>query len=238
MYIKLFLFRIQICIFMVGFVLLPGLLFAQNTSGTDGTNTNPDTATTSGEAPTQSNSRALEAREQLEERAQNREERREQLQTQVEERRAQVVSEVAERRATLEARAQERLLNLAANMSNRMEAVIRRMNNVVARLESRIEKIAATGVDTSAATANVETAKGHLNSAATTLATIDSDVTDFITSNDPHTAWQRVRSIFESARTDLRQAHQALRAAVVSLGQARAASQNPVVNESLENSNE
>lgn len=163
---------------------------------------------------------ASEMRERAEERRQTAEERRLQMQDELEQRRVEAVARGEERRAALQERAQERLLNLAANMSNRMEAAIRRIDNVITRLESRIEKLKDTGVNTNEAEDHLATAKRYLTSASATLATIDTDVTQFITSNDPRAAWMRVKSIYESTRNDLRSAHQTLRDTVVSLGRA------------------
>jgi len=151
------------------------------------------------------------------ERIQTVQERQRQIEAEVKQRRAQAQAQGEERRQALQERAQERLLNLAANLSNRMEAAIRRLDNVVMRIESRIAKLNELGVETSQAEINLTVAKRDLASARATLANIDSDVAGFITSNDPRAAWSRVKTIYESARQDIRSAHTNIRQVVADL---------------------
>jgi len=148
------------------------------------------------------------------------EERRNQMQTDIANRQAELQARGEERRAMLQNRAQERLLNLAANMSNRMEAAVRRLTNVSNRMDSRITKLEDTGINTAEARNHLTTARNHLASATSALSNIDTDVVQFITSNDPRSAWVRVKSIYDTARSDIRSAHESLRQALASLGQA------------------
>ncbi len=53
-----------------------------------------------------------------------------------------------EQQVTLSEIRQQRILNLSANISNRIESAIGRLFNIIDRLESRIEKIKQTGVNT------------------------------------------------------------------------------------------
>ncbi len=177
-----------------------------------------DNLTTSNEAD--STTRPVSTTDQVQSRINALEERRNQMRTDIANRQADIEARSEERRAVLQERAQERLLNLAANMSNRMEAAIRRLTNVSNRMESRISKLEDAGVNTTEARGHLTEARNHLTSASSALTNIDTDVVQFITSNDPRSAWVRVKSIYDTARTDIRSAHESLRRALASLGQA------------------
>jgi len=170
--------------------------------------------------PTLQNNNTRPVADMAQERLQAPEERRDQMRTDIATRQADIQARGEERRTALQERAQERLLNLAANMSNRMEAAIRRLTNVAERLESRMEKLEQQGVNTVEARRQLTNATERIASARASLANIDTDVVQFITSSDPRASWMRVRSIYDSARTDIMAAHNALRATLTSLGQA------------------
>lgn len=113
--------------------------------------------------------------------------------------------------------ARERVRHLAANMSNRLEAIRDRFENIEARVESRIEKSKAAGLDTTVAAAKAQEAKDALRDFSTEFSSIDSLVNEFVTANDPRQSWGEVRAVYQESRDDLLAAHSALLAAVNAL---------------------
>ena len=120
----------------------------------------------------------------------------------------------SERQAALSAERQQRVLNLSANLSNRLDAAINRFYNIIARIESRIGKLKAAGMDTTAAEAELRTAAGHLANAKVSLSTIDTRVQEATTSTEPQNRWMVVRETYQAAGTSIRACHQSLRATV------------------------
>jgi DNA repair exonuclease SbcCD ATPase subunit len=110
---------------------------------------------------------------------------------------------IAERRAALNERAQERLINLAANISNRFDATISRLRNISDRLESRANKLAATGQDVTAAQADIANARAQLDEAFTAMSTIDERVLAVAGASDARAAWQDLRAVYEQVRFQL-----------------------------------
>lgn len=129
---------------------------------------------------------------------------------QLQELRSERQAATAERRAALQERAQTRILNLAANLSNRMDAAIRRFESISSRLASRIDTMEAAGSDVSAARTQLTQAEQELERARTILSTIDNDVIQFVSSENPQANWLRVRNVYTDARDTLKATHSAL----------------------------
>jgi len=125
--------------------------------------------------------------------------------------------QVEERSTQLQARAQERILNLAANMSNRMEAAITRIENISIRLESRISKLSAQGIDTAEAELQLAGAKLSIEAATESIAEIDELVTSMVMGEAARKGWIEVRKTFLTTRDHLRTAQAELRASVAAL---------------------
>ncbi len=128
-----------------------------------------------------------------------------------------------EAKSVLSERAQERITNLAANISNRFDGIIARLQNIINRLNTRIEKLEATGADVSQAKQSLASAGVALEAARDDLDDIDDAVATVVGSPDPKTEWQGVRAKFISAREHVRTAHSELRATVAHLKNAQPA---------------
>ncbi len=128
-----------------------------------------------------------------------------------------------QRQSVLSGVRQQRVLNLSANISNRMEAAIDRLFNIVGRLEQRIFKLNSEGINTEAASAKLREAAQQLASARARLGNIDTLVTEATTSQEPKTAWQTVRTVYQQTGTEILASHQALRETISLLKQAIAA---------------
>lgn len=140
--------------------------------------------------------------------------------TALEERQEQRAEIRNQRQSVLSSVRQQRVLNLSANISNRMEAAIQRLFNIVSRLEQRIAKLNAEGINTEAASEKLRGAAQSLASARATLGNIDTLVTQATTSPEPLTAWQAVRGVYQQAATEIRASHLALRETISLLKQA------------------
>lgn len=186
-----------------------------------------ETASSTTEAPTETRAtttgdRGSALQEQQQERSELIEERQENRAEAVEAR--ETVR--TERQAALTEVRQQRVLNLAANISNRMEAAIGRLFTIVERLEGRISKLNAAGVDTAAAESKLREAAQLLASARAGLSNIDTLVTNATSAPTPKTAWQNVRTVYQQTGGQIRASHQALRETVALLKTAIAQAEN------------
>lgn len=122
-----------------------------------------------------------------------------------------------ERQTALTDARQQRIKNLAANLSNRAEEAIKRLFVIIDRLESRVSKIEAAGVDVSLAKENLRQATLTLSQARSVLINIDEEVNQATTSNQPYSNWQALQTKYKEAATLIRQSHGELRATVAAL---------------------
>ncbi len=141
---------------------------------------------------------------------------------------ATVTNNSSPRRVALNATAQVRLTNLCANISNRLDAYVRRIGNVTARLDSRSTKMAAEGLDVSAANSKIAEANSALDRARAALATIDIEVAAFVGSENPKERWSMLKSKYATVKDDIKAAHKATVEAVLLLKTASATSANNV----------
>lgn len=173
-------------------------------------------------------------RANMEERQQNREDMRKQL----EERKAEVQENIATRRAALATQIQERITNLAANLSNRLDAATARLQNITDRLESRIEKLKDRGVNTANAETELANAQAAIDAAKNALSNIDAVVQTAISSEDPRTAWQEVKTTYLTIREHVKDAHESLRVTVALLKTAiLSATDDTGVSDAVQNEN-
>lgn len=136
-----------------------------------------------------------------EERAEDRMERKEERQSKI----AEVV--------------QNRIVNLADNVVSRFNATAKRLENIMNRLDSRIVKLNAQGVDTTTAQDQLNKAKTSLGMANDQIANIPS-VRDAIGSESPRETFARVRSQLFAIRDNLIASHKGLIDTVLLLKQA------------------
>jgi uncharacterized membrane protein len=122
-----------------------------------------------------------------------------------------------ENQNTLNNTKQVRITNLAANISNRTDAAIERFTKISTRLETRIEKLKLTGIDTTEAEQKLDTAKKTLSQARTNINTIDTLVYNATTSPTPREDWKNVKETFRATGKLIRQNHQELREVILSL---------------------
>jgi chromosome segregation ATPase len=121
---------------------------------------------------------------------------------------------------TLTPRAQERIINLSANMSNRIEAMEERLSRISARLESRLNKMTATGLETQEAAQQLAEANQRLSEVRGRLTTIDADVINAVTAESPVVKIIELQRSYRTMANTLRNAHTDLIATLVLLKQA------------------
>lgn len=144
-------------------------------------------------------------------------------QSDMEEKRLEMQANMTERRAQLQEITQQRITNLAANMSNRMDSAIVRLQDIIDRLDSRIQKLEAAGIDTSAAKAALASSQLSVDAALAEIATIDTTVVSAISSEDARADWSTAKTKFVTIRDYLKTAHAELKASVAALKEAAVA---------------
>lgn len=121
--------------------------------------------------------------------------------------REDVKDDMKEQRAKLSERTQNRIINLARNMIERIKAAMGRIDNIATRMETRIEKLSKQGINTDAASAEVEYTRNALNDARDTLETLDADVQHTVFSDSPKENFKKLREAFTSAKNSVQSAH-------------------------------
>ncbi len=108
----------------------------------------------------------------------------------------------------LSERLQERIINLASNVVNRNDAAIKRLDNIAGRIESRMQKLGAEGIDTSLPLERFNQGKVSLQNAKDKTATLTS-AASALASDNPRGAFTSLVEQFRKIRQDLNAAHQA-----------------------------
>ena len=138
------------------------------------------------------------------------------------------------RRANLNDQSRQRITNLAALMSNRIEAALVRMLNISTRLDSRIDKMAAEGLEVTKAESSLASANLSLEAVRESISTIDSQVAAVVGAEDVRVAWQNLKTIFTDSRDQLKTAQMELRNTVSALKSAPAQSDTEAIPEESE----
>jgi len=137
---------------------------------------------------------------------------------------------MAERRASLAGRVKERVHNLFDNVTLRLRALIERFEQISARLESRIDKSKASGMNTIVAESAFAVARTALTSAKVSLGEISgTNLDQIVDANSPIEEFRTLRTAIIGIRENLRQAQSALLETVTALK--NAAPTAPLVNE-------
>lgn len=106
-------------------------------------------------------------------------------------------------RSGLSEQKQQRIRNLATNIANRVDAATSRLSQIADRLERRIDKSAAEGVDTTTATQALTNARALLTSSTQTAASLDQRIFATVTSENPRQDWQTLRQTISTLKADL-----------------------------------
>ncbi len=112
----------------------------------------------------------------------------------------------AERRGVLESNVQDRIINLASNVTGRLIAALDRMDHIAARLETRIDKLGALGIDTTGAKSRLTEAQKAIDDGNARLKNIPSTDTA-IRGDAPRESFATIRAEFVVVRDLVRQSH-------------------------------
>lgn len=110
-------------------------------------------------------------------------------------------------RGALTERIQDRIINLSRNMEGRMRAALERLEQIIGRMDSRIQKLEAEGVDTAQAETVLALAQESLKTAREALDGIDSTVVASITSDNPAASFPALRERYTTARNAIKDTH-------------------------------
>lgn len=141
-----------------------------------------------------------------------------------------------EKRVQATETSQHRLANLANNVVGRFVSVTTRVTNIITRIDSRIVKIKAMGIDTAPAEAKLAEAKTELENVKQLIATFG-NASIALSSDNPQEVFKSVRTSVQSARDSLGKIRTLLKETVTLLKEAVQASGitngvSPVVSES------
>ncbi len=103
-------------------------------------------------------------------------------------------------RALLNKDTHDRFVNLIRNVVNRMEGAIERFDNIANRLETRIQKVGASGADTSIATTHLTAARTYNETAKTALAEAQRLGELAMASDAPRETFIAARNEFDNAK--------------------------------------
>lgn len=113
-----------------------------------------------------------------------------------------------------------RMVNLASNLNERLTAAVARYTNIADRLDTRIVKIEANGVDTAAAKAKLAEARSSISSANIAITALFQAFQSVPTAEQPRMALGQARVQFQNARSALVAAHIQLRETIMLLKEA------------------
>ncbi len=111
-----------------------------------------------------------------------------------------------ERRGAFESRVQDRVINLASNVTARLTAALDRMSNIAVRIESRIKKLGAQGINTTLAETRLTEAQKAIEDGRTKLKNIPS-IETAVRGDTPRESFAIIRTEFVMVRDLVRQSH-------------------------------
>jgi len=97
-------------------------------------------------------------------------------------------------------------------MLGRLSALVERLQKLIDRIESRIDKIEASEetIDLTGPKADLASAKTNLADAKIKLDSLNDDIDDFLTCDDPKGAFKTVREKVDEIKDDLKEVHRLL----------------------------
>lgn len=147
-------------------------------------------------------------------------ERREAVKERVDERRAAVKEKVDERKAAVkekvDAKRKAQIKQIAERTIKRLSAAVLRLEKLSDRLESRLDKLSAGGVDVSKSKELLAAARAKIAEAKAGIDEAKAEIETALSSESPKEAFQKVREITGAANEKLKEAHKALVSAISS----------------------
>ncbi len=172
-------------------------------------------ASTSAEVNVQVKTRAeLEARKREEQ--DKREENKDTIKATIDAKKEAVKTAVEERRQNVEKQVIDRLKKFVANLVNRFEAAVERLNTLSTRIESRIAKLEAAGIDVTESKTLLVAAKLKIQVASSSIAQIQTKA-DAVITGDTRALYPELKSTVEQEKALIKEAQAALVEVVKSL---------------------
>ena len=148
-----------------------------------------------------------------------REERKEEIEKKAEEKKLEIEKRSEERKAKIETKLKENTVKnverIIGKSKERLGNTIERLDKLVLKIDSRIGKLTANGVDTTASVTLLEKARTELDTAKIAVAGINVD--DIIYADVPKETLVQVKAEIETAKTAVKNAHKAMIDAIESL---------------------
>lgn len=144
-------------------------------------------------------------------------EKQDQMQERLEDRKEQREEHREEIRNRVASTTRDRVGQFTNRVLNRFRAAIERMRNITDRIESRIAKIEDSGATLADAKIFLADARNELDEAENILATIPDTMQTVLDSDTPRENMASVRTLFDEAKTHLKNAREALSQAIASI---------------------
>ncbi len=110
------------------------------------------------------------------------------------------------RKGALESHVQDRVINLASNVTARLTTALDRMSHAAARLDSRIDKLHAVGIETTLAETRLAEAQKAIEEGRTKLKNIPS-IDTAVRGDTPRESFAIIRTEFVVVRDLMKQSH-------------------------------
>jgi len=166
--------------------------------------------------------RLQDMREKRQQAIYNREQKMDELRQRQEEKRGGVEERLATREAQIKERTVSRIKHVFANILNRFNAALARLDKIAQRIATRIDKLKAKGVDTSAAEAALLRAEQKGSAAALAIANAKTQIAAIDTSLPVKDAVHSAINSVRDAKKALKDYHKALVEAIRQLKAANA----------------
>ncbi len=131
--------------------------------------------------------------------------------------RAAAKDKVAAVKERLAAKNQERIKASAERMIDRYYRALARIGSAKERIQSHIEKMEEKGIDLSEAKALMPMVDQKIEEAMNQLAQVKEDIEAMFDSEDPKSIWKEAKGSIASAKEAVKEAHKALRDAIIAI---------------------
>jgi len=157
----------------------------------------------------------IRTREEYEAKKQEIEQQRELLKAEIEAKRETIKDEIEQRREKVMDDIRDRLDNFIDKIVDRFDASIERLEKLAQRIESRISKYEAEGINVTKSKELLVIAKTKIETAKTSVAALETETLNVIGSNATTTTalkadFNELKSQLEKAKKDIKAAHTAL----------------------------
>ena len=158
------------------------------------------------------------------------EERRTEIQTRAEEKKTEITQKieerklkVEERRTKLEDKVKAKVENILENVYIRLSAVITKLNGIADRLDNKLSELETRGVDVSNSSNLLEIARQKIDTA---ISELEASKTALTSTLETEVSKGDVRTVVESVRSSIKEAHSALVEVIKSLKSTKAEDDN------------